>query len=417
MKLRKLLSTTLLMLFFVNVTSVFGATGLGIVNTVQDVIRIFLYLFILFQIGKYGAFQSLKNSYLYKFCFFVPIVLFFSISLSLLDGNTFVDVAKRIFSTYFLLADNLLFLLIGCNYYNQEEGAFDYRDYLWWFAALSIIWMSLVTGFVKIVFGDLEQLWNSARDSGGLLDEFLGVYKNANPYKFAVLASFLFVKKTKWNICLVITCVINILLAGKRGPLVGASVAMFIIFLFGGIDKKKYIKYLLGVSILFAIVYFVVDNTLLDTLIYRMDASQHYGKDNDTSFYLSGRDNIWYIILNNFDRSDIFSQLFGHGVLGARNILLSVGAPGNAHNTWLEILYNFGIVGCIVYMTYYISLLKLCFRLKRMQYEHYLIAIYCVIFSLTSTSFTVTYTGGFAAPAYAGLAVFFFYGHSYRYNI
>ena len=262
-----------------------------------------------------------------------------------------------------------------------------------------------------MTYGNLMGIWELASSEGGAYNVFLNAYKNVNPYKFAILIPFLFLKKCKYNLFLAVLCVINIFIAGKKGPLVGIIIVTTILYLFVWHNKKKVIS-----SCIYAILVFVfyiefIDDTIFNTLIYRLDPSQHYNASADISFYSSGRDHIWQTIFEGYSKSHLLHQIFGHGTIGAYNFLLSQNVPNNAHNTWLEILYNFGGLGVLAFLYYYTVLMHICLKMKKFNYQWKSIAIFLVLFSFLSTFYTVTYRGGFAFSGYSNMLFAFLYGH------
>lgn len=71
---------------------------------------------------------------------------------------------------------------------------------------------------------------------------------------------------------------------------------------------------------------------------------------------VSGRDRIYANIFNGWLDSDNFiNLLFGYGFAGSR--LLS-GSGHFAHNDWLELLSNFGLLGVTIYIVLFYSASK-----------------------------------------------------------
>ena len=69
---------------------------------------------------------------------------------------------------------------------------------------------------------------------------------------------------------------------------------------------------------------------------------------------ISGRDNIAKLIIDyHGTQANVFQIVFGSGSDGTLRL---IGAY--AHNDWLEILFNQGIVGIIMYVIYWISFLS-----------------------------------------------------------
>lgn len=74
----------------------------------------------------------------------------------------------------------------------------------------------------------------------------------------------------------------------------------------------------------------------------------------------SGRDTIYSNLFNAWLNSDIIHLLFGHGF--GSTIYISGGSW--AHNDWLELLTNFGLLGVSIYLTLFATATKLAFSEK-----------------------------------------------------
>lgn len=95
----------------------------------------------------------------------------------------------------------------------------------------------------------------------------------------------------------------------------------------------------------------------------------------------SGRIDIWSQVLNDYSNSSLTKQIFGHGHYAVSSLLY--GLP--AHNDFLEVLYDYGILGLIPYLIIHISLLMRLFKLKRTKnYYFYSYAAMYVIFLIMS---------------------------------
>lgn len=65
--------------------------------------------------------------------------------------------------------------------------------------------------------------------------------------------------------------------------------------------------------------------------------------------------------MENFRTSSFSGQLFGHGPRGVQQL----GMATAAHNDFLEVLYDYGILGLIVYLSIHVHLIRRTIRLKK----------------------------------------------------
>jgi O-antigen ligase len=71
---------------------------------------------------------------------------------------------------------------------------------------------------------------------------------------------------------------------------------------------------------------------------------------------VSGRDRIYANIFNGWLESDsIMNLFFGYGFAGSRPLS---GFDSYAHNDWLELLSNFGLLGVTIYFVLFYSIFK-----------------------------------------------------------
>ncbi len=397
-------------LFLLNITSIFVRRDGSASDTLSYITRIGLYMYILYQITRHKFPQIIRKSIFYRLCYTIPLLLLIILFYTIIETGDFRNSISLIFPTFFILANNILFFYVGYICALNSDIQEKCTTILYIFAVASILCMSLITIYVVMKFGNLAMFWNEARDNNEY-NIFLNVYKNVNPYRFAVLSAFLFLKKSKYNMPLVVICIINILIAGKRGPLLGIAVSSSILYVLNAQKRKKYLQYTIYALLVFAI-YYLFDDNIFQTLLNRMDPSQHYKASVDATFYMSGRDQIWTIILEGFYKSSIPSQLIGHGVLGASEYLLAHDGSGNAHNTWCEILFNYGIVGLFIYFMYYLCMMKACFYMWHKKCRFRSLSTYLLIFSFVSSFYTVLLYGGLAAPGYSNMLFAFLFGNA-----
>lgn len=174
-------------------------------------------------------------------------------------------------------------------------------------------------------------------------------------YSFVALIPFVFIFKKKriYAIVSIMILMFFIIQSGKRGALIAGMIGLigFIYFQLRTVEKKnRYRSYLIvfiGVLALSYFVYDVFQNN--EFIIARM---QRIGDEGGSS----GRDIIFSNIFNAWLNSDnMFNLLFGFGFAASLNLS---GRGNYAHNDWLEILSNFGIIGIFIYSFLFYTVIK-----------------------------------------------------------
>ena len=101
----------------------------------------------------------------------------------------------------------------------------------------------------------------------------------------------------------------------------------------------------------------------------------------------SERDNIYGFFLNYFFSADNgFNFIWGNGAYGTTKIYGT-----EAHNDWLEVAIDFGIVGLILFMSFWLSIYKnIRYSKKYISTALFSAVVMCVIFIFSRTFFSMS---------------------------
>lgn len=196
-----------------------------------------------------------------------------------------------------------------------------------------------------------------------------------------------FVNKKTFPLSLLLV-IVGTLLCGKRGAIIAMSMATLpvLIYIFMGeqikISKKFMYIFFIVISSFFVLQQFT---SYFDATLGRFE---RLGEDHG-----SGRDQIYSLYFEHFKNSDLIHQVFGHG--------LSAGTYGAnkpfaftetaAHSDWLEMLYDFGIVGTLAYAIVFIQLLGIIFQNRKNKNKYYYMLVMSFIIwfikSIVSSTF------------------------------
>ena len=154
-------------------------------------------------------------------------------------------------------------------------------------------------------------------------------------------------------------------MSSKRGALVAVVIMLIVYFFLSGTNKtgkkRNVIIRIVVLSIVLFVIYVVVMRLvgLYDLSIFdRMDKLEEDGG--------SGRATRWKIIIRHFTTySTILEMLFGngHGTIGEL-------VGGNAHNDFLEFLYEYGLFAFVLYVLFYVLLIKETFKMYKHGYPY-----------------------------------------------
>lgn len=187
-------------------------------------------------------------------------------------------------------------------------------------------------------------------------------------YLFATFVPLIFFrKKIVVQLILFFICLVGSVISVKRGAILSTSFgfALYIFYYLKQHNKysgiKKFIINIMFVAIIWIGIYYLYMYSINnDAFMLRVEMSQ--GGD------MSGRDTIiselWQIIMSQND----FNLIFGNGYSAVRNII-----EIEAHNDWLEILVDYGIIGFTIYLAMVLSLIVFTFRYPILKFKYVLI--------------------------------------------
>ena len=230
----------------------------------------------------------------------------------------------------------LSILPIYAFYYFSLKGYLTAERLRWWAVVFSI---SCVVSYYIYMQQALEKLL----ERGSSAEE---ITNNAG-YLFLSLIPIwvLFRKKPLLQYAGLAFCMAFILMGMKRGAIaIGGVVVLYLIWqiIKNARGKQRAIVILLSAVLAVAGVYFVIDMmTSSDYFMQRLEATKEGNS--------SGRDSLYSFFWTYFtEKADAIQYLFGRGANGTLEIFNSY-----AHNDWLEIAVNQGLMGIIVYAVYW----------------------------------------------------------------
>ena len=195
-------------------------------------------------------------------------------------------------------------------------------------------------------------------------------------------------------------CLYFIMIAAKRGAIL-CGVLCFVWFIITNLKKvqkkRKWIVVIVSLAVVLAGVYFY--RYLMETnalFIYRMELTAEGNS--------SGRDDLYSIFFNHFiHEENPFRFLFGNGANGTLKISYNF-----AHNDWLEIAINQGLIGLVIYLIYWVCFYVTWRKTKQHPQAFMAVGMFIIVYFL-STLFSMSYNNvGYCASMVLGyyLAVY-----------
>lgn len=192
---------------------------------------------------------------------------------------------------------------------------------------------------------------------------------------------------------------VALLFSLKRGGLLAFALSISVYWLINtfSYSRKRYGFWHFVVSVL-VIGGFVIFYIYFDQMTGNLLSARFRGLQDDGG---SGRLETYPVVWDHIKNSSFIDIVFGHGWDAVR---MQCGMERSAHNDFLEILYDFGIVVFAIYLIFYIKLYKVVRHLikKRSFYA----APFCVTFILLVVNSMVSHVIYY--PKYAILFALFF---------
>lgn len=195
-------------------------------------------------------------------------------------------------------------------------------------------------------------------------------------YSFVALMPVVFlIRKKIYSIGTLIFLIIFIVQGAKRGAIIssGLIVIVYFYYLLRNTKKGNNSIRLIGVMMLIlALIYFgytyYLSNEFLIDRMSRISGG-------------SGRDKIYQKILNYwYDSDDMLKYFFGFGFVSSLKITNGL----FAHNDWLELLSNIGLVGILCYLLLYFSSIRVFREYKWESVEKYILLSVILVWLLSS---------------------------------
>lgn len=232
------------------------------------------------------------------------------------------------------------------------------------------------------------------------LSRIQGIYKSTCYYTCCMFPFYMLAKNNIYKFLGIAICLVPSILVAKRGPFIGitaAVVAYYILSMKESVNKSKLI---ISTAIVLVLVNYALKNLDTDLLerIATMDEDQG-----------SGRLDIFSAVISAISNNTFFEHLFGHGVYKQ----YATQGDLSAHNDFLEMYWNYGLLGFVMY----ISLIVKLFKIDKLYHRYKLESRPAFFASLLQFVLMSLFTNMIFAPSYiASFALFWSYYNSHASN-
>ncbi len=188
-------------------------------------------------------------------------------------------------------------------------------------------------------------------------------YTMTNVYYILCFLPFITDIDSKWLkrifTILIFSCVI---LSFKRSAIVVSAIVIFtMILLFFENEKRRKIALILVVA-------FTIATVTIPILFERANIQSIYlmwiERFNDSNTRWTILLDVWNMQID----SSFFEWIFGHGYNAVMN---DIGYGLSAHNDYLEILYDYGLIAFVLFLIFIVGMIKYCNKLKKYNCKYY----------------------------------------------
>lgn len=350
------------------------------ISQVLDFIMMFTLAFLFLSRGFFSTIADLFIWFL-GFMYFIKYYMGKEVQISLYIGIGYITLMMYFFLNAWINESYdfkiiYYFLIMIPLYFIFSSGD---RRIFYFVYSLGLILSTIFVFSIIHLLGILDFSFMFYVRDGGIRAS--GLMYNPNYFAYSTFISFLlldlFLPKSKIKIWFMLPIFLLILLSFSRGVSLGLLVYVIIKLL----SLSVLLKSLLFVCLVFIFSKFVDVNISFDELYSTLE----YRIENLKSGDVSGRSDVWRIGFQVWSK-DIEDILLGFGFNQFIQNTASYGVDNTVHNSYLRLLYEFGIIGFMIVMQFFI--LCICY-VRSVSMQKKLIVCFVVLLTWFSNDFFI----------------------------
>lgn len=215
-----------------------------------------------------------------------------------------------------------------------------------------LLYSAFIITFV-ILFTALRSFYYQLDEKGAVADVY---------YIVGLLPLIFIYTPKKLRIIPFLLACIAVMMTGKRTGFV-TLVAIFVFYFFPSDPKerKPFLYRILTLAVLLIPTYYIITKLTGSFDLNMFDRLAELGEDGG-----SGRSERWETVWNIMISEQSVLPLFvGHGYGSAYNFI-----EGHVHNDFLEFFYDYGIIVLILYISFFVSLIRECRRMYKAKFPY-----------------------------------------------
>ena len=305
-----------------------------------------------------------------------------------------VNLRKRYCIISYLLFFLLLFVWACCTTYHTLTILSAHVCYLmpifpfyFWNLKNEISRKEIIIVFSVFLVVSIYSFWGFQRY---LSDLYIGRDDATNNigYYFVPLIPYLyFINNNKLKMVLGSILLFFTIASAKRGALVCVLAGILLLVFYSSLNRNKLTTRSFFAILIYFTVFFFLSMYFIENDDYTLYRLKNTFEDNVEFSTYSGRDIIYTKYLSHYYNSDIINLIFGYGYNGTLRLFQL-----RAHNDWIEILIDFGLMGFFVYFAFFCTMFA---RSKKEFDKDYRYSFYtCIILFFLQTLFSMGFLTG-----------------------
>ena len=197
---------------------------------------------------------------------------------------------------------------------------------------------------------------------------FQGVLLNSAYYLLLLLPVVLAIRQNFIKLAGVFIILSGLIISMKRTGAIAFIMAIIVYFIISYLLRKNTENYKINKTYVFASIFIFLTATISGYIYVSENFNVDWTSRIDTigTSGGSGRDEIWKSTIKIQLQSDQLNWLMGHGY---DKVIIDSPAQASAHNDFLEVLYDYGVVGLGLYFWFIYLLIQYCRKMYKNGFE------------------------------------------------
>lgn len=235
---------------------------------------------------------------------------------------------------------------------------------------------------------EISEIAQALNEMGQGSEDFYETALNIVFYPLLTIPWILIIKKGLLRNLLLLIVLLSIVLSVKRSAVLASALIVLVYLLFYSrfsVNRHKRLLRLVIPLLLIGSVFYFTDRYMSDTGDFIVERMHNIQEDKG-----SGRLRIYEQVLDHLSMNRADEWLFGHGHY---TVIQHIPMHKSAHNDFLEVLFDYGLIGLAIYLCLHLLLISQLWRLYKNSSQYFVsyLASYIIFFIMSMVSHLIIY--------------------------